>query len=306
MPFRFSSPSPRVCCRCAPRGPCWPAAKTAGAGAGISRRSSRRPRRQPRCCGDAERACCRRACAATLPARRFAARFPDPAVNYRTPAFDNGRTAFTSMPSLQFLLRGLARPAGPDGTWVTVMPPRLFAERRALERWCSRAAPIRRHRRCCKAAALTRVVDRAATWRRTGWQRSALGAWRRSWPAQAAKPARTHQCGDLAACQPGWRAGCPAQPPAAAWMPTAIPAAEDPDAQARRGCCARVSARAGDPSDTHGVTGGRPYLEKFGAIHGMTRCLPVTRLTANLPPFITKASEEWFREPIADSLAQQG
>ena len=29
-------------------------------------------------------------------------------------------------------------------------------------------------------------------------------------------------------------------------------------------------------------------------------------MTANLPPFISKASEEWFRRPLIDSLAQQG
>jgi len=178
--------------------------KPAGAGAGIHAGPSPSTSVDNHgCCGDAERACCRRACASHPTARRFGAPFPDPAVNYRTPAFDNGRTAFTSNAEFSSCLPRPRAACGADGTWVTVMSARLF---RRNERGTGGAgvprSTDRRHRRCCIKRPPYRVVDRAATWRRPA---AAKRSW--CWPQELArgklqKPARTHQCGDLPRANP--------------------------------------------------------------------------------------------------------
>ena len=53
-----------------------------------------------------------------------AARFPDPPVVYRTPAFLSGRTDFTSNAEIAALLRGLVRDgrAHPSGTSIRLLP----------------------------------------------------------------------------------------------------------------------------------------------------------------------------------------
>ena len=47
------------------------------------------------------------------------------------------------------------------------------------------------------------------------------------------------------------------------------------------------------------------YAQKFGALPRHDALLQYAT-TANLPPFVTKASAEWFREPLLASLKQQG
>ncbi|HSC64588.1 MAG TPA: peptidase M14, partial [Caldimonas sp.] len=53
-----------------------------------------------------------------------AARFPEPAVTFPTPAFEAGRTTFTSNDELGAILRGLARGAaiGENSSEVSVIP----------------------------------------------------------------------------------------------------------------------------------------------------------------------------------------
>ncbi|MEP7099038.1 MAG: peptidase M14, partial [Burkholderiales bacterium] len=47
------------------------------------------------------------------------------------------------------------------------------------------------------------------------------------------------------------------------------------------------------------------YLEKFGAVQRFDALIQYA-MTANLPPFVTKASEEWFRKPMLQALDAQG
>ena len=47
------------------------------------------------------------------------------------------------------------------------------------------------------------------------------------------------------------------------------------------------------------------YVQKFGAVQRYDALLQYAG-TGNLPPFATKAAEEWFREPLLASLKQQG
>ena len=57
--------------------------------------------------------------------------------------------------------------------------------------------------------------------------------------------------------------------------------------------------------DSHEHTVVGRYLEKFGAIQRNDLLLQYA-MTANLPPAITRASEEWFRQPMLKALKAEG
>ncbi|HJV61622.1 MAG TPA: M14 family metallopeptidase [Albitalea sp.] len=57
--------------------------------------------------------------------------------------------------------------------------------------------------------------------------------------------------------------------------------------------------------DSHEYTVVGRYLEKFGAIQRFDALVQYA-MTPNLPEFITKASEEWFRRPLLARLKQEG
>ncbi len=57
--------------------------------------------------------------------------------------------------------------------------------------------------------------------------------------------------------------------------------------------------------DAHEYTVVGRYLEKFGAVQRFDALLQYA-MTANMPPFVTRAAEEWFRAPAVARLKQQG
>lgn len=57
--------------------------------------------------------------------------------------------------------------------------------------------------------------------------------------------------------------------------------------------------------DAHEYTVVGRFLEKFGAIQRYDALFQYAT-TANLPEFVTKAAEEWFRQPVLASLKQEG
>ena len=57
--------------------------------------------------------------------------------------------------------------------------------------------------------------------------------------------------------------------------------------------------------DAHEYPVAGRYLEKFGTVQRFDALVQYA-MTANLAPFITRASEEWFRRPMIASLAGQG
>ena len=57
--------------------------------------------------------------------------------------------------------------------------------------------------------------------------------------------------------------------------------------------------------DSHEHTVVGRYLEKFGAIQRYDLLLQYA-MTANLPPALTRASEEWFRQPLLQALKAEG
>nr|WP_244618435.1 M14 family metallopeptidase [Rhodoferax sediminis] len=56
--------------------------------------------------------------------------------------------------------------------------------------------------------------------------------------------------------------------------------------------------------DAHEYTVAGRYLQKFGAIQRFDALLQYAT-TADLPEFVTKASEEWFRQPVVAALKEQ-
>lgn len=57
--------------------------------------------------------------------------------------------------------------------------------------------------------------------------------------------------------------------------------------------------------DAHEYTVAGRYLEKFGAVQKFDALLQYAT-TANLPEFLTKAAEEWYRRPLLAALKDQG
>jgi hypothetical protein len=57
--------------------------------------------------------------------------------------------------------------------------------------------------------------------------------------------------------------------------------------------------------DAHEYTVGGRYLEKFNAVQRFDLMFQYA-MTANLPPALTRASEEWFRQPLFAAIAGEG
>ena len=57
--------------------------------------------------------------------------------------------------------------------------------------------------------------------------------------------------------------------------------------------------------DAHEYAVIKPYLEKFGAVQRFDALVQYATV-ANLPEFVTKGAEEWFRQPMLASLSAQG
>ena len=57
--------------------------------------------------------------------------------------------------------------------------------------------------------------------------------------------------------------------------------------------------------DAHEYTVAGPYLQKFGAIQKFDALLQYA-MTANLPEFLNRAAEEWYRRPVVAALKSQG
>jgi len=57
--------------------------------------------------------------------------------------------------------------------------------------------------------------------------------------------------------------------------------------------------------DAHEFAALERYVEKFGAVQRADALLQYA-MVANLPPLVTRASEEWFRQPLREALKGQG
>ena len=237
-----------------------------------------------------------------------AERFPEPAVSFATPAFQDSRTGFTTNAELQALLRSLVavgEPAGPPsvtllsvGTSQNGVPIDALLFSRAGEPSASATAAS-----AARAARPTVLL--------VGQQHGDEPAGSEALLVIAQELARG-----------------PLQRLLDRINVIVLPRANPDGAQLNR----RVTANGVDVNrdhlllktpeamaqarlvreyqpvvvvDAHEYTVVGRYLEKFGAVQRFDALVQYA-MTANLPPFITQASEQWFREPLLASLKQQG
>lgn len=240
--------------------------------------------------------------AASAPyAAPVAARFPDPPVRYETPAFAAGQAGYTGEIELQALLHAL--PPGGGGTRIQLL--NLGSSQAGL--------PI-------EALLFTRLPEAdPATLRAAGRPTVLLvGQQHGDEPAGAEALlviAQQLARGTLAPLLERINVIVlpRANPDGARQQRRASASGIDinrdhlllrtPEAQAQ----ARL-ARDYRPAvvvDAHEYTVVGRYLEKFGAIQRHDAMLQYAT-SANLPEFVLKAAEEWFRQPLLAALKQEG
>ncbi|TMH10506.1 MAG: peptidase M14 [Betaproteobacteria bacterium] len=234
-----------------------------------------------------------------------AARFPDPPVNYRTPAFEPGHRGFTSNAELQSLLRNLVHDgrATPGGT--TVMLLSLGSSQSGV--------PL-------EALLFTRnaEVDAASLVRAGRPTVLLIGQQHGDEPAGSEALMVIAQELARGALQPLLdrvnvlvlpRANPDGAQGNFRVTASGIDANRDhlllktPEAQAQAQLIRDY--RPVVVIDAHEYTVVGRYLEKFGTVQRFDAMVQYA-MTANLPEFITKASEEWFRQPMLASLKREG
>lgn len=242
--------------------------------------------------------------AASAPyAAAVAARFPDPPVSYRTPAFQPGRTAFTSNDELQSLLRSLVRDGRAGGTTVKLLT--LGSSQTGV--------PL-------QALLFTRQADtEPAALLRSG-KPTVLLVGQQHGDEPAGSEALLAVAQELA----GGRLEPLLDKLHVIVMPRANPdGARDsrrvtaggidanrdhlllktPEAQAQAQLVRDY--RPAVVVDAHEYTVAGRYLEKFGALQRVDAMVQYAT-TANLPPLVTRAAEEWFRQPLLTRLKAEG
>ncbi|MEO5845637.1 MAG: M14 family metallopeptidase, partial [Caldimonas sp.] len=240
-----------------------------------------------------------------------AARFPEPQVTFGTPAFEPGRTGFTTNEELGAIVHGLARSAaiGEHSSEVTVIP--LGASQAG--------API-------EALAFTRPVPPGSV---AGIAISAATAPRRPTVVVLAaqhgdEPAGTEALIVLAQELAAGRLPGVLDRVDVVLLPRANPdgaaafrreAADGSDINRDHLLLHTPEARAIAELmasfaplvvlDLHEYPVGGAFTAKFGGVQRFDALLQYA-MTGNLAPFVTKAAEEWFRQPLLASLRKAG
>ena len=236
-----------------------------------------------------------------------AARFPDPTVTYRTPAFEPGRSGFTSNAELRSLLNGLVRDGDGSAGSTTIRLLQVGSSQSGvpLDALHFSRAPVP-----LAATGATARVPRPTV--------LLVGQQHGDEPAGAEALiviAQELAGGKLAALLDRIDVVilARANPDGAAVgkrvTASGIDANRDhlllrtPEAQAQA-----QLVREFNPVvvvDAHEFTALGRFVEKFGAVQRFDGLLQYA-MTANLPAFVTKASEEWFRKPMLQALGAQG
>jgi hypothetical protein len=231
-----------------------------------------------------------------------AARFPDPAVSYRTPGLEPGRTTFTSNAELQSLLRSLVREE-PGANAVTIRLVQVGSSQAGV--------PL-------AALYFTRDTGVAATGRSARPTVLLVGQQHGDEPAGSEAMLVIAQELAHGKLQPLLDrinvVLLPRANPDGAVADKRISASgidinrdhlllRTPEAQA-----IATLARTYDPAvvvDAHEYSVLGRYLDKFGSVQRYDVLLQYA-MTANLPEFVAKASEEWFRRPALQALKAEG
>ena len=231
------------------------------------------------------------------------ARFPDPPVRYATPAFDSGRQTFTSQAELQSQLRELVHLAQASPTRAQLLIPGVSQTGQPIE-----------------ALLLSRQADLAPAALRTAGRPTVLLVGQQHGDEPAGAEALLVVARQLV------------QGPLAPLLERVnvivLPRANPDGAQAGRRSTAsgidanrdhlllrtpEAAAIAGlmrdyQPAvvvDAHEYPAVAPYLEKFGAVARADVLLQYAT-AANVHEFVTRAAQEWFRQPLLASLQREG
>jgi hypothetical protein len=231
------------------------------------------------------------------------ARFPDPAVILPTPAFAPGHLGYTSNAEIQFLLRSLVRDGRAERATIRIVF--LGASQSGV--------PI-------EALLFTRLADTDAPSIVKSGRPTVMLVGQQHGDEPAGSEALLVVAQSLAH---GKLEGLldrinvvvlPRANPDGARDGTRVTASgidmnrdhlllKTPEAQAQA-----QLAREFHPAvivDSHEYSVGGRYVQKFDAVQRFDALVQYA-MTANLPPFITKASEEWFRQPLLASLKAEG
>ena len=240
-----------------------------------------------------------------------AARFPEPSVTFATPAFEPGRTTFTSNEELGAILHGLARSAaiGEHSSDVSVIPLGVS----------QLGAPI-------EALAFTRPATPAAL--PASGVPGASAARRPTVVILAAQhgdePAGTEALIAVAQDLAGGRMASVLDRVDVVLLPRANAdgaaafkrgAADGTDVNRDHLLLQTPEARAIAELlatftplvvlDLHEYPVGGAFVTKFGGVQRFDALFQYAT-TANLAPFVTKAAEEWFRVPLLANLRSAG
>jgi hypothetical protein len=232
-----------------------------------------------------------------------AARFPDPPVILRTPAFQPGHAGFTSNAELQTLLRGLLREGHGQGTSIKLLG--LGSSQTGV--------PL-------EALLFTRTADLEPSAIVRSGRPTVLLIGQQHGDEPAGSEALMVIAQDLAhgGLEPLLdrinvivmpRANPDGARDNHRVTASGVDANRDhlllrtPEAQAQAQLVREY--RPAVVVDSHEYTVVGRYLEKFGAVQRFDALVQYA-MTANLPEFIGKASEEWFRQPLLARLKYEG
>ena len=232
-----------------------------------------------------------------------AARFPDPPVRYATPAFTTGRQAFTSNAEVQAVLRELASSAPGTATRAQLLLPGVSQTGQLIE-----------------ALLLTRLADSKPSALRSAGRPTVLLIGQQHGDEPAGSEALLVIARQLAQG--------PLEPLLDRINVLVVPRANPDGAQAGRRATASgidenrdhlllrtpeaqtlaALVRDYQPAvvvDAHEYPAAGPYVDKFGAVARADALLQYAT-AGNVHPFVTRASEEWFRQPLLASLQREG
>jgi hypothetical protein len=236
------------------------------------------------------------------------ARFPDPDVTYRTPAFEPGRTGFTTNAELRSILYGLAGAGAQRAGGAEV---RLLALGTSQNGTPLEALLFARPETSASARAEPGLIGGRPTVLLVGQQHGdePAGSEALLVIAQELAQGRLAPLLDRINVVVFPRANPDGAEANRRTTANGIDANRDhlllktPEAQAQA-----LLMREYAPVvtvDAHEYTVVGRYLEKFGAVQRFDALLQYAT-TANLPEFVTKAAEEWFRRPAVAKLREAG
>ncbi len=232
-----------------------------------------------------------------------AARFPEPRTAYRTPAMQPGRSAYTSNAEMSSALRALVRDG--RGTAPTVQLLALGSSQAGV--------PI-------EALVFTRLADASAGTLAATSRPTVLLVGQQHGDEPAGSEALLVIAQELA----GGRLAplldrihvvvLPRANPDGAERASRVSASgidinrdhlllRTPEAQAMAQLVREFRPVVVVDAHEHTVVG--RYLEKFGAVQRFDALLQFAT-TANLPPFVTRAADEWFHRPLQAALQREG